>query len=68
MEQKVITFTRPTGDAENLESVINSRIAKLAGEFKLTQLSTCYCPTFEKGELKHSSILVTLLMEEIPKP
>ena len=65
-QQKVITFTYPTGDAKNLDIEIQKRI-DANPKYKVVQISTCYCPTFDKyHKLEHALLSVTLLMEEVP--
>ncbi len=66
MEQKVITFAIPSDNHAGVEAEINARI-KENPCYKVIQVSTCYCPTFEKGQLKYAYILVTLLMEKLPQ-
>lgn len=66
MKQKVITFTHPTGDAENLDIEIQKRI-DANHKYKVAQISTCYCPVYDlkDGSLKYPLLSVTLLMEEV---
>lgn len=66
MKQKVITFTHPTGDAENLDIEIQKRI-DANYKYKVAQISTCYCPVYDlkDGSLKYPLLSVTLLMEEV---
>lgn len=63
MKQKVITFTHPTGDAENLDIEIQKRI-DANHKYKVAQISTCYCPVYDlkDGSLKYPLLSVTLLM------
>lgn len=65
MKQKVITFAIPSDNHTGVEAEINARIKEYSG-YKVAQVSTCYCPTFEKGQLKYAYILVILLMEKLP--
>lgn len=66
IKQKVITFTHPTGDAENLDIEIQKRI-DANHKYKVAQISTCYCPVYDlkDGSLKYPLLSVTLLMEEV---
>lgn len=66
MKQKVITFTHPTGDAENLDFEIQKRI-DANPNYKVAQISTCYCPVYDlkDGSLKYPLLSVTLLMESV---
>lgn len=66
MKQKVITFTHPTGDAENLDIEIQKRI-DANPKYKVAQISTCYCPIYDlkNGSLKYPLLSVTLLMDEV---
>lgn len=66
MKQKVITFTHPTGDAENLDIEIQKRI-DANPKYKVAQISTCYCPVcdLKDGSLKYPLLSVTLLMEKV---
>lgn len=66
MKQKVITFTHPTGDAENLDIEIQKRI-DANPKYKVAQISTCYCPVYDLKDdtLKYPLLSVTLLMEEV---
>ena len=67
MKQKVITFTHPTGDAENLDIEIQ-KIIDANHKYKVAQISTCYCPIYDlkDGSLKYPLLSISLLMEEIP--
>lgn len=64
-QQKVITFTHPTGDAENLDIEIQKRI-NANPNWKVVQISTSYCPIYDSKDrvLKYPLLSVTLLMEE----
>ena len=66
MKQKVITFTHPTGDAENLDIEIQKRI-DANPKYKVAQISTCYCPVYDlkDGSFKYPLLSVTLLLEEV---
>lgn len=66
MKQKVITFTHPTGDAENLDIEIQKRI-DANPKYKVAQISTCYCPVYDlkDGSLKYPLLSVTLLMKKV---
>lgn len=66
MKQKVITFTHPTGDAENLDIEIQKGI-DANPKYKVAQISTCYCPIYDlkDGSLKYPLLSVTLLMDEV---
>lgn len=66
MKQKVITFTHPTGDAENLDIEIQKRI-DANPKYKVAQISTCYCPIYDlkDGSLKYPLLSVTLLMDKV---
>ena len=66
MKQKVITFTHPTGDDENLDIEIQKRI-DANPKYKVAQISTCYCPIYDlkDGSLKYPLLSVTLLMDKV---
>lgn len=66
MKQKVITFTHPTGDSENLDIEIQKRI-DANPKYKVAQISTCYCPIYDlkDGSLKYPLLSVTLLMDKV---
>lgn len=65
MKQKVISFTHPTGDADNLDIEIQKRI-DANPSYKVVQISTSFSPTFDMNhKLEYALLSVTLLLEEV---